>query len=282
MRYDLHVHSTVSDGVFPPAEVVRRARAAGLGGIALTDHDSTAGVEEARAEGERVGLVVLTGCELSAHWRGASVHVVAYLVDPTDPRWDEELRWLREGRAMRAEATVERLRALGVAITIERVREIARGESIGRPHIAQGMIEAGVIGRIEEAFTPEWIGHDGRAHVDKRNLTPQAAVELAHGAGGVAVLAHPIWIDREAHGGDARGLIEELAALGLDGIEVGHPDHDEDARGTFGALADRLGLLKTNSSDWHGNEQGGPLGAYSTGEEVVEALAARRRTGEKR
>lgn len=275
MRYDLHTHSNMSDGAFAPAEVVRRAHQAGVQGIALTDHDVTAGVEEARAEGMRLGVDVVLGCEVSSYWRTATVHILAYFVDPAHPRWDEELRWIRDGRVARTEAMVERLRELGVPITIEQVRDIAKGPSVGRPHVAQAMVDAGVIARTPDAFTDEWIGDGGRAYVRKRTLGPAETITLIREAGGCAAIAHPIWIDRDVPDGSAEELIEELAALGLAGLEVDHPDHDLETRARFARIAERYDLVRTASSDYHGNDHGDVLGANTVTEEVVQALRAR-------
>lgn len=271
MRYDLHTHSDVSDGAFEPAQVVRNAAEAGLDGIALTDHDSMSGVASARAEGERIGLEVLTGCEISARWGDVSVHMLAYNVDPEDPRLAEELRWIRDDRIVRAEKMVELLQGLGVPITFEMVRANAKGDSIGRPHVAQALVDLGIVPTTPDAFTEEWIGEGGRANVHKKALTPQETVALVAEAGGVSGIAHPIWIERD-HGASADVLIEELAALGLGALEVHHPDHDELLRARFSAIADRLGLIKTASSDYHGNQHGGRLGENAASEEVVQAL----------
>ncbi|MGZ4120214.1 MAG: PHP domain-containing protein [Actinomycetota bacterium] len=270
-RFDLHTHSDVSDGAFDPATVIRLAAEAGLDGIALTDHDSMGGVPVARAEGERIGLEVITGCEISARWGEVSVHMLAYNVDPEHPRLAEELRWIREDRVVRAEKMVQLLQGLGVPITFEQVRAIAKGESIGRPHVAQALVDLGVIATTPDAFTTEWIGEGGRANVHKKALTPQDTVRLAAEAGGVSGIAHPIWIERD-HDGDANTLIEELTELGLGVLEVNHPDHDEPTRARFAAIADRLGLVKTSSSDYHGNQHGGRLGENAASEEVVQAL----------
>jgi len=276
MRYDLHTHSNVSDGAFDPVEVVRRAGEAELDGFALTDHDSMGGVEAARAEGERIGVEVITGCEVSARWGEVSVHMLAYNVDPAHPRLAEELRWIREDRVVRAERMVELLQGLGVPITFEMVRANAKGESIGRPHVAQALVDLGVVPTTPDAFTEEWIGEGGRANVHKKALTPQDTVRLVADAGGVSGIAHPIWIERD-HGASADELIEELVTLGLGSLEVNHPDHDELMRARFGAIADRLGLIKTSSSDYHGNQHGGKLGENAASEEVVQALKEKSR-----
>jgi len=275
-RYDLHTHSDVSDGAFEPALVVRYAAEAGLNGIALTDHDSMGGVEAARAAGESIGVEVITGCEVSARWGEVSVHMLAYNVDPSHPRLAEELRWIREDRVVRAEKMVQLLQGLGVPITFEMVRAIAKGESIGRPHVAQAMVDLGVVPTTPDAFTEEWIGEGGRANVHKKALTPQDTVRLVAEAGGVSGIAHPIWIERD-HGASADVLIEELAALGLGALEVNHPDHDELMRARFAAIADRFGLIKTSSSDYHGNQHGGRLGENAASEEIVAALREKSR-----
>jgi 3',5'-nucleoside bisphosphate phosphatase len=272
MRIDLHVHSSCSDGAHPPEEVVRIAKTAGVDVVALTDHDTTSGLDEARRAGGENGVEVITGCEVSANYAGAPVHVLAYYFDPDHPRLAEELRLIRVSRLDRARLMVERLNELGVPITYERVREIAKGDSVARPHIAHAMVEAGVVPTTTDAFTKEWIGNDGRAYVEKRSLDPIEAVRLIGDAGGAAVVAHPIWT-REA--GMPETVIEELADAGLAGLEVDHPDHDVEARAHYRALAQRLGIVATGASDYHGNEHGGIIGSETTSLEALEDLRAR-------
>jgi hypothetical protein len=273
-RYDLHTHSNYSDGSLAPAEVVRVAREAGLDGIALTDHDGTGGIEEAQAAGRTLNVEVLLGCEVSAGWNKGPVHVLAYFFDPTYAPLVEELRWIRDDRVVRAEKMVERLQELGVPITFEQVQQIAGEAAVGRPHVAQAMVNAGVVDKTVDAFTPEWIADGGRAYIPKRVMTPHDTVELIRDAGGVSVIAHPVWIERDGRGG-ADGLIEELAELGLGGIEVNHPDQDDPWRAHWAALADRLDLIETGSSDFHGNEHGPTIGVYTSSEQTVDALRAR-------
>lgn len=273
MRIDLHVHSNNSDGAYPPEEVVRIAREAGLDVIALTDHDSTAGVSLAQRAGEALGVTVIAGCEISATYERAPVHVLGYFLDTEHPDLVRELEELRDDRVVRAQGMVSKLRDLGVEITWEQVRALAAGESVGRPHIAQAMVDAGVLTSTVDAFTEDWIGNEGRAYVEKKALTPQQAVDLIRGAGGVAVLAHPIWF----HKGRSlpEELIRSLAANGLGGIEVDHPDHDEAARARYRALARELDLVPTGSSDWHGNEHGGRIGENTTSPEALARLRER-------
>jgi 3',5'-nucleoside bisphosphate phosphatase len=272
MKYDLHTHSNNSDGAFPPAEVVRRAAERGLDGIALTDHDSTAGLAEARVAGASLGVEVLTGCEVSSRLPAVGVHMLAYFIDDAHPRWSEEMSYIRDDRLARAVGMIEKLQELGVPVTIEQVRAIAKGESIGRPHVAQALVDAGVVKTTPDAFTPEWIGDGGRAYVSKKVLGPVETVKLIVEAGGVAGIAHAIWIERE--GGNPEALIEECVAAGMRALEIDHPDHDLDTRIRFRKVAERFGLIGTASSDYHGNAHGGTLGENSCGEDVIAALRA--------
>lgn len=276
MRYDLHTHSLHSDGALTPTELIEAARAAGLDGIALTDHDATSGVAEARAAGERLGVDVLLGCEMSASFQDVSIHMLAYFIDPEHPRWVRELALLLDDRVARAEGMVDRLRALGVDVTMEQVRAIAKGDSIGRPHVAQAMVDAGVVATTPDAFTDQWIGDNGRAWVGKMAVSPADAVSLIREAGGVAVIAHPIWIERDGGGRAALdAVIGACVDAGAAGIEVDHPDHDDETRARFAVMAEELGLIPTGSSDFHGNAHGGVLGENAVDLDIVDALRAR-------
>ena len=189
--FDLHTHSTFSDGTLAPEQVVELATTRSLTGIALTDHDNTGGVEQAQAAARGTGLTVLLGCELSAEHDANSVHVLAYGFDPGEPVFAAKRAWILEGRVGRTRRMVERLRELGAPVDFDRVRELAGGGALGRPHVARAMVEAGVVDELGDAFSQDWIGTGGRAYVAKDAVTPTEAVELIHGTGGVAVLAHP-------------------------------------------------------------------------------------------
>ena len=178
------------DGTFPPERVVRLAAERGLDVLALTDHDTTAGLAVAEATGREVGVRVVPGVEFSAEHLGASVHVLAYWCDPEHPAFQEELTRLRDDRRLRGEGMVAKLQALGYDISFERVREIAKGGNIVRPHVAQAMVEAGIVATEKEAFE-RFISDGGPAYVPKHALDPVAAVGLIGAAGGVCVLAHP-------------------------------------------------------------------------------------------
>jgi predicted metal-dependent phosphoesterase TrpH len=271
--FDLHTHSTFSDGTLDPEQVVELAATRDLTGIALTDHDSTEGVERARAAARGTGLTVLLGCELSAEHHGNPVHVLGYGFDPDEPAFAARRAWIREGRVGRAKRMVERLRGLGAEVEFERVRELAGGGAIGRPHVARAMVEAGVVDEVGDAFGPEWIGTGGRAYVAKDAVTPVEAVVLIRGAGGVAVLAHP-----SVHAGAQavpEPVIRAMAAVGLDGLEADHPDHGPGDRARWRALAAELGLEATGASDCHGALFGYRLGVERTPDATVERLLAR-------
>jgi 3',5'-nucleoside bisphosphate phosphatase len=269
VRADLHSHSTASDGTCPPTEVMRRARAAGLDVIALTDHDTVAGHDAARAA-LPPGLALVPGMELSCRLDGHSVHLLSYLFDPADPELAAETARIRESRVRRAEEMVERLAELGAPVTWEQVSALAAGGVVGRPHVARALAESGVIDSPEQAFGPDWIGPGGRAYVSRYALDPARAIALVRNAGGVTVLAHPRargWMTPDE-------VIAGLAAAGLSGIEVWHPDQDHDQRMALQALADRLGLVASGGSDDHGELTGYRIGSDTIAPDAYERLIA--------
>jgi len=248
-RIDLHTHSNRSDGTFEPAEVVRLAAERALDVVALTDHDTTDGLAEALATGSVVGVEVVPGVEFSAEFDGNSVHVLCYWMDPQDAALQLELRRLREDRFRRGELMVGKLQDLGLPVEFQRVRAIAGDATIVRPHIAQAMVEAGVVATEKEAFE-RYIGDGGPAHVAKHALDPVNAVALIDAAGGVCALAHPgMWGDQSAVPVE---LIERMAAAGMRGLEVDHPDHPPEMRERYRTLAGELGLIGSGGSDCHG------------------------------
>ena len=276
MRADLHVHSSASDGTDPPAEVMRRAAQAGLDVVALTDHDTVAGHAEARRAlaGPLTSLTMLPGMELSCSLGGRSLHLLAYLFDADDPDLAAELRRIRDDRVLRARAMVSRLAELGVDITWDQVAAIAGPAVVGRPHIARAMAAAGAIASPREAFTRDWIGDGGRAYVGRYALDPVHAIRLVRDAGGVAVLAHP------RAGQEYRVSDEEigrLAAAGLAGVEVFHPDQPDAERAGLLALAHDLGLVATGGSDDHGSLTDHRIGCETVGADAYQALISRAR-----
>ncbi|TVL94002.1 PHP domain-containing protein [Streptomyces sp. SAJ15] len=286
MRIDLHTHSTASDGTDTPAELVRAAAAAGLDVVALTDHDTVAGHDEAKAA-LPPGLTLVTGAELSCRLDGVSLHMLAYLFDPHEPELARERELVRDDRVPRAQGMVAKLRELGVPITWERVAEIAgipsgrssgtsEGVAVGRPHVATAMVELGVVASVSDAFTADWLADGGRAYVEKHELDPFDAIRLIKGAGGVAVFAHPLAVKRGQCVPES--AIAELAAAGLDGIEIDHMEHDEATRARLRGLAADFNLLATGSSDYHGSRKTCRLGEYTTDPEIYGEIT-RRATG---
>jgi predicted metal-dependent phosphoesterase TrpH len=275
VRIDLHTHSTASDGTDTPAELVRNAGAAGLDVVALTDHDTSRGYAEA-IDALPSGLTLVTGAEMSCRIDGVSMHMLAYLFDPEEPALLAERELVRDDRVPRARAMVGRLQELGVPVTWEQVARIAGEGSVGRPHVATALVELGVVPTVNDAFTEDWLADGGRAHVAKHETDPFEAIRLVKAAGGVTVFAHP--------GASKRGhtvpeaAIAEMAAAGLDGIEVDHMDHDAETRVRLRGLAKELGLLTTGSSDYHGSRKSVQLGEYTTDPEVYGEIT-RRATG---
>ncbi|MFH8338540.1 PHP domain-containing protein [Streptomyces sp. AM6-12] len=275
MRIDLHCHSTASDGTDTPAELVRHAAAAGLDVVALTDHDTTRGHAEAIAA-LPAGLTLVPGAELSCRIDGISMHLLAYLFDPEEPALLAERELVRDDRVPRAKGMVAKLNALGVPVTWEQVERIAVGGSVGRPHVASALVELGVVETVSDAFTEEWLADGGRAYMPKHETDPFEAIRLVKAAGGVCVFAHPAAAKRGRTVPES--AIAEMAAAGLDGIEVDHMDHDDAAKDRLRGLAKDLGLLVTGSSDYHGSRKTVALGDYTTDPEVYGEIT-RRATG---
>jgi 3',5'-nucleoside bisphosphate phosphatase len=272
--FDLHSHSNRSDGTLSPTEEMELAASRDLAGVALTDHDTFDGLAEASSAADRLGLEFVPGIEFSAEHDGASLHVLGYWVDPDDAAIDAELTRLTATRLRRGELIVEKLRELGLDVSIDRVRELAGGDAIGRPHIAQAMVEAGVVADEKEAFE-RYIADDGMAYVPKHALHPIEALRLIGDAGGVCVLAHPaMWRGSDTVPDE---LVEEMAAGGMVGIEVDHPDHDPPMREKYAEVAERLALVPLSSSDCHGDRYDRRMGQERTDAERFAEL--RRRAG---
>jgi predicted metal-dependent phosphoesterase TrpH len=238
--------------------------------LALTDHDTVAGMCAAAAALPS-GITLVPGMELSCRRDGRSLHMLAYLFDPAHQELAAECAAIRRGRVERARRMVDRLAALGVPVTWERVRSIAGGGTVGRPHVARAMIEVGAVGSVAEAFTAQWIGPGGPAYVAKYALDPMRAITLIRAAGGVAVLAHALVASRGG-GQVSEALIAELATAGLAGLEVAHPDHDPSQRARLSALAVELGLAQTGGSDDHGELTGDRIGCERTARPALEQL----------
>ncbi|XEC96968.1 PHP domain-containing protein [Paenibacillus tarimensis] len=274
-RADLHTHTTASDGMRTPTDVVRLAKKAGLAAVAITDHDTVAGVAEALQTGQQLGIEVVPGVEISTSEDGKDIHVLGYFTDLHDKRWLERLATLREGRESRNERIVGMLQGLGIEIAIDDVYKAAgkkaEAESVGRPHIAEALLRKGVVGSISEAFD-RYIGAGKPAFVSIPKVSPFEAIDWIREAGGTSVIAHP-----GLYGADP--LIEALIRHGADGIEVYHSDHSEEDEERYLKLAHAHGMIITGGSDYHGERNDvsyhGGIGNRTVDIGVIRQLKAR-------
>ncbi|MUT66801.1 PHP domain-containing protein [Paenibacillus sp. NEAU-GSW1] len=276
-KADLHTHTTASDGTNCPAVNVRLAKAAGLSAVAITDHDTMAGVEEAIAEGEKLGIEVVPGVELSTSAEGSDIHILAYYPDWRNALWQQRLASQRTIRDRRNAMIVEQLVRLGVPITLDEVVAVAmekagaesKGDkTVGRPHIAELLIRKGVVATMKEAFD-RYLAEGGAAYMNPPRLHPFEAIEWIKEAGGTSVLAHP-----GLYGNDE--LAEAIIRRGIQGIEVYHSDHGTDEEERYLAMAHKYELIVTGGSDYHGERQGkvfhGAIGSRTVDVSVLARL----------
>lgn len=265
---DFHLHSTHSDGRKTPAELAVIAHRNGLRVMALTDHDSLQGMAEMRAALARYPQIMLVpGVELSTDIPGNEIHVLGYWVDEHDPHFQSELTRFREGRVGRGREMVEKLAALGMPVSWERVQEIAGDASIGRPHVARALVEAGHVASTDEAFE-RFIGRNGPAYAEREKMTPAQAVELIRAAGGIPVCAHPTYID------DMEGELAKLVPAGLIGMEVYYRRYTPEQVESLRRVADRLGLFPLGGSDYHAMDRDAECepGDIPLPDEIVDAF----------
>lgn len=246
---DLHCHSTYSDGLEPPARLVQRGVEAGLSVLALSDHDAVHGLPEFEAAALGTGLVTVTASELSTRCDGDDVHVLGLFLDPEEPGLKSRLAAFRLDRNTRGDAMVEKLAALGMPLDLAGIKAVVAEGAFGRPHIARAMIAKGYVKSIEEAFD-RFLSRGKPAYVPKPKWTLEEAIAAIRQAGGLSVVAHPIWYR------DPEKVVALGTAAGLDGLEVIHADQDGQKENAFGALAEREGLLKSAGSDYHGPPEG--------------------------
>jgi len=248
-KVDLHIHTTASDGRFSPAEIVRKSAELGLSVIAISDHDTVNGIAEALAAAEAYPqLTVIPAVEINTDIPQGEAHILGYFIDFTDRELNTALEYLRDSRLRRAEKMIAKLDKLGVHIKWERVQEIAGDGTVGRPHLAQALLEKGYITSNQEAFT-RYIGKDGPAYVEREKITPTGAVELILHANGLPVLAHPFTID------DPETMIIELKRAGLVGIETYYKDYDTSQIAELVRLAGKYNLITTGGTDYHGIDE---------------------------
>lgn len=262
---DLHLHTCYSDGTERPRRVVELAREAGLSAIAITDHDILDGYPEAAAAAQEHGLELIPGLEMSASCDGREAHVLGFFVDLAHAPFQQILAEQRTRRIARIRDMIARLQQLNLPVTEEEVFAIAGEGAVGRPHVAQAMLKRGYVSTVKEAFD-RYIGADGPAYVAGSPLAPRTAIAAIRDAGGIPVLAHPVFLKDDS-------LIEQMCRDGLAGLEVYHSSHTPEVVRRYELLAERLGLLKTGGSDYHGfSKEGAPIGSVKVPYLLVEAL----------
>lgn len=268
-RVDLHIHTTASDGQLTSEHVIQLAAQYHLNTVAITDHDTTAGIFPAQ-EAARGVLEVIPGIEIGARHDLAQVDILGYFIDIQHSGLQQRLATFRQDRLRRGQRTVERLAQLGLPVAWSRVVALAGGDSVGRPHIARAMVEAGYVQSVKEAFD-RYLDSSQPAYIPRQTLTPQEAVDLIHAAGGVAVLAHPVFV------ADLPAVVDQLVAAGLDGIEVSYPEHTPEFEAQVREMALRHDLVMTGGSDFHGLNMPGKamIGAALAPAGAVEALRER-------
>lgn len=266
---DLHAHTTASDGTFHPRELVTLAKEKGLAAIAITDHDTTAGLAEAQLAGQELGVEVVPGIELSTEFEGKEVHVLGYFYDPGNAELRELTQKMRDDRVHRMDKMIAKLNEAGVNITREEVVAEAQGGAIGRPHIARVLMRKGYVQNIPEAFE-RYLASGRPGYVERMKLTPEEAVAVIKRAGGSPVVAHPGLFDKDY-------LFDALVPLGLVGLEAHHPDHSDEKRHHYETLAKHHGLISTGGSDFHGAgaEHRGDLGSVHVCTDVIDQLRAK-------
>ncbi|MCX8118013.1 MAG: PHP domain-containing protein [Desulfobacterota bacterium] len=252
---DLHLHTTASDGVKTPSELVCYSKSKGLRAISITDHDTIDGLEEGLAEGARIDFEVIPGVEISVEHSPGSMHLLGYYIDIDYPPLTAKLAYLQKARAERNPKMIERLNRLGIRITYEEVIKASGGGQVGRPHFAQVLLEKGYVKSFQEAFD-RFLKKGAPAYVDKERFTPPEAIRFIIEAKGVAVLAHPNTLGLNGHA-ELEGLILNLVRAGLKGIEVYYPEHSPEEILRYKGLAEKYGLVMTGGTDYHGIDREG-------------------------
>jgi hypothetical protein len=244
-KIDLHIHTTYSDGVYSPKEIMEKAHQLDLNVIAITDHDCVAGYKQGESYANKYGIELVPGVEISTHYKTNEVHILAYFIDVKNRMLETMLRFVQKGRNKRAAKILKRLNKFGMKITVKDVyNQTGNIGAIGRPHIASAMLANGYIKNYNDAFL-NYIGNDGPAYVQKPSYSPDKVINTVHSAGGVAILAHPGILNNDF-------IIPDLVEMGLDGLEVFYPLHSINQRDTYLMLAEKYNLLVTGGSDFHG------------------------------
>ena len=267
-KVDLHTHTTYSDGFYSPNELITKAKNAGIDVISIKDHDNIAGILEAIEIGKKFGIEVIPGMEISSDLKDKEVHILAYFFEPENSELERYLSFFREERLKRAIRIVNKLKSIGFNLAIEDVLERAQNSAVGRPHIAQALLDKGLISSYYEAFN-KYIGNGCPAYEKKVHLSPQSAFKIINDAGGLSFIAHPGYM--------TESLLKELITAGVDGIEVIHPSHTPQQIKFYKGIVNEYFLLESGGSDFHGGkrEDENNLGKYFVNPSVVDAMRRR-------
>jgi hypothetical protein len=265
-KIDLHIHTTYSDGVCSPKEIIEKAHQLGLHVIAITDHDCVKGCRQGQYYANKYGIELIPGVEISTYYKDYEVHILAYFIDVKNRKLKNMLGFLQTGRYRRAEEILKKLNKFGITMNIKDIyKQSAKTGVIGRPHIANAMVEAGYIKDYNDAFS-NYIGNESPAYVPKPSYTPEEVINIIHNAEGAAILAHPGILNNDF-------LIPDLIDMGLDGIEAFYPLHSSGQRDTYLMLAEKYNLLVTGGSDFHGiNTSHDVLGKVTLKEKYFQKL----------
>lgn len=271
MSADLHIHTTYSDGSYTPKEIVDMAVKEGLNTIAISDHDTLEGIRPAVKYAQDKDIKVIPGIEFSTFRGKAEIHILGYFIDYEDESLKKKVKKIYNARKLRAQKMVKLLNKAGLDLTFEQVRELAGDDYIGRPHIAQLMVKKGYIKKMGDAFTDQYIGNGGQAYVKKYKISPKEAIKFILDSNGIPVLAHPIFIN---HGEPLRADdIKKLKDEGLKGVEIYHSKHTKEDSRYYKGIAEKLDLLITGGSDFHGkNSPGVRLGDILLDDKYVQRL----------
>jgi len=267
-KVDLHIHTFYSDGFYSPEDIVSKAKERGLDTISITDHDNLAGIIEATEAGRKIGVEVIPGLEISTDVNDREIHVLAYFFEPDNKELERYLVFFREERLKRAIRIVDKLNTLGLSISIDDVLEKARNRAIGRPHIAEALLEKGLVSNFFEAFN-KYIGNGCPANEKKVHLSPQSAFKIINDAGGLSFIAHP--------GSMNESLLKDLISAGVDGIEVIHPSHSPQLHRFYKGIVNEYYLLESGGSDFHGGkrEDENNLGKYTVDYSIIDEMRQR-------
>jgi len=267
-KVDLHMHTNHSDGFYSTSKIINKAKELGLDAISITDHDSTGAIEEATELGNELGIEVIPGVEISSEYNGKEVHILGYFFDHKNKEFARYLNFFREERIKRAERIIKKLENLGLHLTFKDIISVSKNSAVGRPHIAQAMLNKGLVSSYYEAFN-KYIGNGCPAYEKKVHLSPESAYKIITDAGGLSFIAHPGFMPED--------ILKELIDAGVDGIEVYHPSHTPQKIKFYKGIVSEYYLLESGGSDYHGGQRNDDenFGKYYTTFAALDAMKKR-------